>query len=288
MLANYEHRVFEEGVRVWIELYRGLKNVSHWHMEEELLVCLRGTATVKVDGEYYKMNAGECAFLGCGCIHNIESDKDCLLIVSQLENGCTKSGVAFCLKNPVFKDCYNVQERMKKVLYEYNVKDRLYEKMIDSIIMELKIEILRGEEVVQKEFGVPAYHGRYLELLKEIDKRFVSFSFSEAAEYMNMSEAYFSRFFKKATGMPFSRYIERVRVSRAVDLINLNRNIPVSNLLVETGFNTIRSFNRVFKSITGYSPKQLPNGFNMTQRGYISLGESFDPTLPGSLSLHGI
>lgn len=281
MLANYEHRSFNNGVNVWIEMYMGLKNIAHWHMEEELVVCTCGRAVITVDGEYYPMHAGECAFIGCGSLHKIESNQDCILIVSQFENGCKKSGVSHCLKTPVFRDRYHAREKMEKVLCEYKEKPRLFAEMIEAIIMQLKIEILRKEEVVLREFAVPAYLGRYLNLLKEIDDHYASITFSEAASFMNMSEAYFSRFFKKATGMTFSHYLERLRINRAVDLINKNRKIPVRDILVDTGFNTIRSFNRAFKTTTGYSPKQLPNGFDMTERGYLSWGESFDPTIEG-------
>jgi hypothetical protein len=33
MLANFEKRVFNEGEGVWIERYKNLRNILHWHFQ---------------------------------------------------------------------------------------------------------------------------------------------------------------------------------------------------------------------------------------------------------------
>ncbi len=76
--------------------------------------------------------------------------------------------------------------------------------------------------------------------------------------------------------MPFSRYLNTVRVSAASEMIAEGK-ISMTNIAIKCGFGTIRSFNRVFKELTGYSPSSLPSGYVFIRTGREENG--FDPTL---------
>ena len=98
---------------------------------------------------------------------------------------------------------------------------------------------------------------------------------------MNMSEAYFSRFFKKISGMTFSVYLNHIRVNKAIDLIQ-HRDMSMTEISMGCGFETIRTFNRVFRQITGYSPRELPEGYVLNLRSNSSNISDFDPTITSS------
>jgi AraC-like DNA-binding protein len=61
--------------------------------------------------------------------------------------------------------------------------------------------------------------------------------------------------FKKATGLNFTDYVSRVRVEKAKNLL-LNRNLRISEIAYEIGFQSLTHFNRVFKRIMGESPTE--------------------------------
>lgn len=102
---------------------------------------------------------------------------------------------------------------------------------------------------------------------------------------MHMSPAYFSRYFKKMTGLTFSSYLNVLRVDRAVELLAGGEDITMADLMARCGFNTLRNFNRVFKAVTGYAPTSLPAGFSLDRRVLLSQGSTFDPTLDTSVVL---
>lgn len=102
---------------------------------------------------------------------------------------------------------------------------------------------------------------------------------------MNMSDAYFSRFFKKVSGMTFSQYLNIVRVGRAIDILAVSPDITMASLMTECGFNTLRNFNRVFKSVTGYSPSTLPREYSLDYRSLSTYEDAFDPTMDSSILL---
>ena len=84
----------------------------------------------------------------------------------------------------------------------------------------------------------------------------MSYQFSQVAQAANASATYFSKRFKKATGMTFIDYLGRVRVEKAKNLLQ-NPNLRVSAIALEVGFQSVSQFNRTFKKVTGRSPKQL-------------------------------
>ncbi|MDR1800364.1 MAG: helix-turn-helix domain-containing protein [Lachnospiraceae bacterium] len=129
-----------------------------------------------------------------------------------------------------------------------------------------------------------AYALRFKDLLLEIHRRYEFITFSEAAEYMRMSEAYFSRFFKKYFGMTFSDYLNLVKIDKAVELLRQNPDLGASELMLQCGFNSLRHFYRVFKNNTGYAPQKLPSDYTTNLR-IPSEDDSFDPTLPVSVLL---
>jgi AraC-like DNA-binding protein/ligand-binding sensor protein len=78
-------------------------------------------------------------------------------------------------------------------------------------------------------------------------------SLDQVAKSVHTSKFYFCKMFKKATGINFTDYLSRVRTERAKHLL-LNRNLRISEIAYEVGFQSLTHFNRVFKRILGQSP----------------------------------
>jgi AraC-like DNA-binding protein len=78
-----------------------------------------------------------------------------------------------------------------------------------------------------------------------------------------MSMFYFCKLFKRATGLNFTEYLSNVRIEKAKNLL-MNRNLRVSEIAYEVGFQSLTHFNRVFKGSVRQSPSeyrdQLPGG----------------------------
>jgi AraC-like DNA-binding protein/ligand-binding sensor protein len=73
------------------------------------------------------------------------------------------------------------------------------------------------------------------------------------ARAVNTSPFYFCKMFKKATGLNFTDYVSRLRIEKAKNLL-LNRNLRVSEIAYEVGFQSLTHFNRVFKKVLGMAP----------------------------------
>ncbi len=80
-------------------------------------------------------------------------------------------------------------------------------------------------------------------------------SLGQVARAVNTSIFYFCKMFRKSTGLNFTDYVSRIRVEKATNLL-LNRNLRVSEIAYEVGFQSLSHFNRVFKNIKGQSPTE--------------------------------
>jgi len=75
----------------------------------------------------------------------------------------------------------------------------------------------------------------------------------EVARVAGLSLTYFSKIFKKETGLPFPEYVNRVRLEKVKGLL-LSKEKSINELAFEAGFESISHFNRVFKKYEGTSP----------------------------------
>lgn len=76
------------------------------------------------------------------------------------------------------------------------------------------------------------------------------------AEVSAVSAAHFARQFKQAFGVPPHRYLLTRRVERAMALLR-DTDLPVTEVALGTGWNSVGTFGRVFRDITGQSPGEL-------------------------------
>lgn len=67
------------------------------------------------------------------------------------------------------------------------------------------------------------------------------------------SKAHFARMFKQAFGLPPHRYLLTRRIERAAALLG-ETNASVTEIAFETGWQSIGTFGRVFRDVTGATP----------------------------------
>lgn len=286
MFARFEKRAYVGSTTVWVGKYRNLHNILHWHMEHEIIACREGHARVMVDDSCYTIGSKQCIFCSSGSIHSIDADEDCTLLVclfNEKMNAAITSGHS--LLRPAFDDNYALFDRLSKIRWELYEKQAFYESKTEAMIRELLVDIFRGEPVGEPDKAVSTVMNKYKHLLGLLDSEYEFISFSDAARFMNFSEAYFSRYFKKLSGMTFSQYLNVVKIEKAVEMLTSNPAIKTTDVMMHCGFNTIRSFNRAFKEITGYTPKTLPAGYVLNTRSVATIQSTFDPTLDSTVLL---
>lgn len=286
MAAGFEKREHERNTSLWVGKYRNLHNLPHWHLEHELIACREGAAELNIDGNLLTLSAGTAAFCPSGSVHHIDSDRNAVVIVAQIDPELLRFlGDDIKLRQPVFQDRYGVFESIDAIVAELKERKPYYSRRAEAVMTRVCIDIFRVEELQPHTAASHSAIMLYRQLLSAIDRDIEFISFSDAAARMHMSESYFSRYFKRLTGMAFSDYINLVKVDKAIGILKDAPKTATVDLALRCGFNTLRSFNRNFRRITGYSPKQLPADFSLHIRQYAICQETFDPTLAESVKL---
>ncbi len=73
------------------------------------------------------------------------------------------------------------------------------------------------------------------------------------AEMAGISKDYFSRIFRSITGINYSRWLNMIRLDKATELLG-DREKNLTEIAMMSGFQSISSFNRVFRKEKGMAP----------------------------------
>ncbi len=90
-------------------------------------------------------------------------------------------------------------------------------------------------------------------------------SLLSCAETLHMNPKYLGRLFRNETQKTFHEYLNDIRISRAKDLL-YGTSVPVIEIALSCGYNTVTYFNRIFKQNTGYTPTDFRRNFSAFKR----------------------
>ena len=77
---------------------------------------------------------------------------------------------------------------------------------------------------------------------------------SAMAKMAGISRDYFSRIFKNITGMNYNKWLNTIRLEKATELLSQDA-LTLTEIAMMSGFQSIPSFNRVFRDEKGMAPR---------------------------------
>ncbi len=280
MLGNYERRYFSDGKKVWIGHYQNLVNVLHWHFECEIIRVVKGNAQIKIGDCYYHATDGDSFFCSCEDLHYIISEPDARVDIMILDKSIAKDITdKYTLQSPKLPDDFSVLPYFETLEQTLNDKGFLYRETLENQARNLMLEIFRNCETAKRDDKSRFYKN----LISKINNEFSYITFKDAVTYSGYSPAHFSKMFKALSGMNFSDYLNIIKIENAIIMIRNERNITMTSIALKCGFSTVRNFNKVFKELTGYSPRTLPGDFIIETGTQIAKDKDFDPTQKNSV-----
>jgi two-component system response regulator YesN len=88
-------------------------------------------------------------------------------------------------------------------------------------------------------------------------------SLSTVAHSVYVSEYYLSHLFRKEMNITFSDYICRVRIEKAKEYLKNDRSAQIQEISDKTGYNDPNYFAKIFKKVTGVTPKEYQAFFKV-------------------------
>ena len=221
----------------------------HLHQCFEIIVILEGEMEIFVEGRACTVRKGEAALIFPNQIHALRSSH------------CRHALVIF---SPRLVQAYaarlvdRVPEICRFVPDEYLVERLLH---LDEAGKEVRKGVLYS---LCGQFDEGAGYRKRGADDKNLLYRIFSYveeKFSEECTLGAMSDelgydySYLSRYFKKAVGISFNEYVNHYRLSQSCYLLD-NSDRSIMQCALESGFSSIRSFNRNFKEQFGITPAQ--------------------------------
>lgn len=101
---------------------------------------------------------------------------------------------------------------------------------------------------------------RNIRIIKEYIRNNISKNLKakDVATQINISEAYFTIYFKEKVGINFRDYLLKVRIDYAKQMLK-NRVSNINEIAYQIGYQDYRSFSRAFKNETGMTPSEYQN-----------------------------
>lgn len=278
MIVNRESRHYSGEARVWVGKYKNLTNLPHWHSDCEIVFVKRGRAIFYVEGKVYNLGEGESIFIASSATHQIKGEEGSTLSFFIFDNELVKKIIGNkTLSSPLLSIDYRLPEIFSAIYDELNTDSPLAALSVNNRIERLVLDIFMRENTEERTYEESYMEMRYKSLLKDIDENFANYTITDAARFVSLSESYFSKFFKQMADMTFTQYLNLVRVEKAIEMIRTSKD-TMTKIALNCGFGTIRNFNRVFHSITGYSPRELPHTYNLSMHPTYGIEDTFDPT----------
>lgn len=155
-----------------------------------------------------------------------------------------------------------IEELYKKMQEEFFLMPKGYINILRSCLIEMITKIFRYLEHNNNK-SLPINHYK-----SEIIDKAISFlmqnytspnlRIEEVAIQSFLSRSYFSHLFKAISGQNFSEYLQNLRINEACHLLKTTDK-KVTEILTDVGFKDIKNFNRLFKKITGTTPRDYRN-----------------------------
>lgn len=244
---------------------------NHFHSELEFLYIVKGCVRFYIEGKTFDAKEGDVFFVNSNIPHfteNLdESTEDLLLQFSSHSYGDSPISYLFGYMKKDEGSFYHfkkgedatdeLKELMFKIYEEKNIKERAYDYYINAYLQCVEA-LLHRAKLLPDAIGF-LKHKKYERLLpafEYIDKSYhEKISLSDLSKVMHLNESYLCRLFKEITGNGLSDYINYVRVYKAIQLFNTDKNL--TEIADECGFLSLAYFNRVFKKVKGYTPSEF-------------------------------
>jgi AraC-like DNA-binding protein len=234
--------------------------VVHIHATMEIVIVTQGTLTMTADGIEYNIPEGHGLFIPPFSPHTFRSDKPNLCHVLAFSEVLVPYFFDFIKKNSPTVHLFKLSDA------SLGLSERLLPDKSNSA------DYITAEAVL-----APLCHDIYTWCRFEPRKVFFGDTFTRVIEYI---EAHFredidlesiarsvgahsvtvSKIFSKHTGVGFHYYLQYKRCSHAAYLLK-NRNMNISEIAYDSGFGSIRSFNRAFFSVYNITPTQYRKSF---------------------------
>lgn len=275
MRAIYEKRNYNKELPVFINTSNDFDYPPHWHLDVEIIFVNEGSTKFRINEMLYDISQGDLIICKSGDVHQYTNySKDTCIHTKiifkpdyiDLPGGWPENEIN--VKNIITKDeiiSKDLFERISELFIKLNIEyqEKNYEQriMIKSILLELTALVTRNfsDKTVQNKSK--RQKDQTIDMMRDIisyieENYMRDLTLKDIAKRFNVSHFHFSRIFKNIFDKNFKQYLDEYRIYKVVVMLQENDS-SISQVAFECGFQSIRTFNRIYKKHKGTSPSGL-------------------------------
>jgi AraC-like DNA-binding protein len=244
--SNYNYNIF---------IYDNVNYTHHFHKNYEIAYVLSGKALYSVNGRLQTLNEGDFALCLSNEIHSVKSLENSRVWIGVFSEDFVhefkkridgKAGVDF-----KFRCSESANSFLLDNLINNKTDDIL---LLKACLYTLTSEFLRQVELTARNDRRGSLMAEIAAYIAESYKKNISLKTLSA--HLGYDYCYLSKAFNDMFSMSFTDYLNTFRIDHALALLT-NSNLSVTDIAFESGFQSIRSFNNVFKNRMGLSPAEF-------------------------------
>ena len=233
---------------------------AHWHRSIEFSYVLKGDVHLVMANSEKLISGNEFIFVNSGEMHSLYSnnlDTEVLIVIISYD-----FAHKLCPDIDEISFSSDLIEENKELFID--IYQRIYETVknpdeysrirLHSLICEVFYNLLKYcQDDNKKEFS-SSIKQKYWRLLYDIETHYKEdLSLKTIAAAANVSSEYFSRSFKKISGMGYHEYLTRLRLQNSLNAL-LDRKRKIGDIALDYGFGSAKSYIRCFEKYYHMTP----------------------------------
>ncbi|MCL2019459.1 MAG: AraC family transcriptional regulator [Oscillospiraceae bacterium] len=250
----------------------------HWHSAAEIMMPLKGGYDVTINDTLYRLGEFDIIIIPTGDIHEIRASEKFgermvvrfnLMLLKSVK-GLDKASFIFFKTWHITHDASpelhgTLKSLLLETLVEYTEQREYYEASISAKLIGMTVFMARkheedapevfSDQIIKRKAHIVNFN-RCVEYINQHYKD--DLSLESISGIAGFSKFHFTRWFKQFAGLSFYEYLTRVRIKVAESMLT-NSETPITEIALESGFQSIATFNRVFKLNKSLTPTEYRN-----------------------------
>lgn len=246
----YEKERSNKSGYIYHQIDNNLNFGTHIHSSAEYIYISSGEMILSVEGKQFTMKKGDAALILPNQAHSYKTPKEsenylCVFSTDYTPDFFEKYKL-YEADNPVFR--FNEVSTYNDILMNskspFQTKAMLY--AICAVFEQRSTFHKRDQK----------FYDTIAEIVQYVEENYTkNISLRTLSEKLGYNYNYTSNLFNSTFGTSFLQLVNEYRISKAENLLR-STDLSVTEISIQCGYNSLRSFNRNYRAIKGKSPKK--------------------------------
>ncbi len=250
-MITYEKERSNKSGYIYHQTDHNLNFGTHIHSSAEYIYLLDGEMILSVEGKSFTMKKGDAALILPNQAHSYKTQKESESYLCVFSTDYT----------PDFFEKYKLYEADTPV-FTFDEVEKDYNDILQRTTSVFQTKAMLYAICAVFEYR-STFHKRDLkfydtvaEIIQYIEDNYASnISLASLSEKLGYNYNYTSNLFNSTFGTSFLQLVNEYRIAKA-DILLESTDLSVTEISIQCGYNSLRSFNRNYLAIKGKSPKK--------------------------------